>query len=125
MKRMFILLVLVPLTLFCISCSPRISYTKEFPYLPSYNNMVAKSNEMENGVENEEQTGELKKVTYTIKDVDIENILTEYEKILQDDGWKITLDGKPNMLQIEKDEHTALIVVYSGDNEVLMDITSK
>lgn len=127
MKR---LLILLTLSIFLISCGPRVSYTKEFPYLPSYNNMVAKTNETENNEtdnveENENQTPELKKVTYVVKDVDMENALSEYEEILNNDGWKTTFDGKPNMLQVEKDDHTALILIYSKNNEILLDITSK
>ncbi len=97
--------------------------------------MVAKTNETENNEidnnetdnneENENQTPELKKVTYVVKDVDIENALSEYEEILINDGWQTTFDGKPNMLQVEKDDHTALILIYSKNNEILLDITSK
>jgi len=75
--------------------------------------------------ENEEQLSELQKVTYTIENAKLENVLTEYETILHEDGWKTTLDGKPNMLQLEKENHTALIIVYNQDNEVRLEVTSK
>jgi len=77
------------------------------------------------GQENEKQLSELQKVTYTIKNAELENVLTEYETILHKDGWKTTLDGKPNMLQLEKENHTALIIVYNQDNAVRLEVTSK
>lgn len=125
MKNLLILLSF--LFLFLTSCAPRISYTKEFPYLPSYKNMVAELEEKneKQGQENEKQLSELQKVTYTIKNAELENVLTEYETILHKDGWKTTLDGKPNMLQLEKENHTALIIVYNQDNAVRLEVTSK
>lgn len=119
MKKLLIVLCIL---LLITSCSPKISYTKEFPYLPSYKDMVTISDK-EN--ENQEQVSDSKKVTYSIKNGDLENILTEYETILHEDGWKTVIDGKPNMLQLEKDQHTALIVAYNKDNEIRLDITSK
>ncbi|WP_353097106.1 hypothetical protein [Tissierella praeacuta] len=120
MKKILILLSF--LFIFLISCTARISYTEEFPYLPSYKNMVAITDETS---ENQEESSELKKVTYTIKDTKLEDVLTSYETILHEDGWKTTLDGKPNMLQLEKENHTALIVAYNKNDEVRLDITSK
>lgn len=122
--------------MFIFSCGPRIPKTKEFPYLPSYPNLVAEVEEEDNvdeGSEVEEETGdiedveknELRKITYIVSDVDKETILKEYEEILHRDGWKTTIFSESNLLEVEKDDHLAIIVVYQKDDMLKLEITSK
>ena len=50
------------------------------------------------------------KLPYIIKDKKIVSIADEYEKILNDNGWKTTDNKKPNVFTVEKEDHKAVIV---------------
>lgn len=127
MKKIFVLFIVF--NIFLISSCSGTTYLKEFPYLPAYKNMTLETTE-EGAEENAEEetteaTGELTKKTYIVKNVSAENVLNEYEEILHEDGWTTTLDGKPNMIEISKDEHQAMILVYEKDDVVKLEITAK
>jgi hypothetical protein len=124
MKKKLVLLILS--FLFLISCAPKVSYTEEFPYLPSYKGMVAETEGANKDQKNkvQEQATGLKKVTYIVEGVVLENALTEYETILHENGWKTIYDGKPNMIKLQKEKHTVNIVAYQQNKKVKLDITS-
>jgi len=124
MKRIFVLFMIFNIFLIS-SCSPRVTYTKEFPYLPAYKNMTLETAEGDAEEEDTQAAGEPIKRTYIVQNVPAENVLAEYEEILNEDGWTTTLDGKPQMIEVKKDEHEAMIIVYEQDDAVKMDITAK
>lgn len=129
MKRIFVLLLLF--NIFLISaCAPQVTYTDEFPYLPAYGNMVLEADEEdgEEGEENEQKEqkeGEFSKRTYVVENAEIENLLTEYEQILHEDGWTTAYDGKPNMIEVQKDDHHVTIIAYQQNEVTKLDITGK
>ena len=133
MKKWFLLLGIS--LAFLAACGSRIERLEEFPYLPAYPNMLAEVNDEDLGDEDIDETedieeelvdkDELKKVTYTINNANEDTVIKEYEEILNKDGWETTLISEPALLQVAKDEHTAMIVVYSKKDIVKMDISSR
>lgn len=121
---------------FLAACGSRVEKLEEFPYLPAYPNMLAEVNDEDLGDEDIDETEEdieeefvdkdqLKKVTYTINNANEDTVIKEYEEILNKDGWETTLISEPALLQVAKDEHRAMIVVYSKKDIVKMDISSR
>lgn len=124
MKKIFILLLVFSILLVS-SCATRITYTEEFPFLPAYKNMTLEVDEEDLEEDTAEEPGQLVKKTFIVANADVDNILGEYEQILNEDGWTITYDGKPQMLEAEKGEHKAMFVAYGQDGDVKLDITAK
>lgn len=122
MKKFILIIISVMfLSIFSSCTSTKITYTKEYPFLPAYEGM---SLEKFTPAPTNEGLGD---ASYIIKDAKLEDILSKYEKILSKDGWKITKDDKPGAIIIEKDKHKALLVTQlTGDkNSVRMLIFAK
>lgn len=133
MRKWFLLLSIS--LVFLAACGSRVERLEEFPYLPAYPNMLAEVNDEDLEDEDIDETedideelvdkDQLKKATYTIKNANEDIVIKEYEEILNKDGWETTLISEPALLQVAKDEHRAMIVVYSKKDILKMDISSR
>jgi hypothetical protein len=108
MKKYSIILLVLILTSTLLSCrtsdNNKGQYTKEFPYLPSYGNIKL--------VKVEKATpGGMDKATYTVSNTTPKEFLSGYEQHLTASGWKKTLDNKPVSINMEKEDHKAIILV--------------
>lgn len=117
LKKILSILIVVSLAIFTISCS-KVTYTKEFPYLPSYKEMTLKNFE-------ESTKDKMGIATYVIKNKKPSDVLKDYEKQLKKDGWKITEDKKPASIAAEKDGHKTIIVPAQDKEDVFLTIVSK
>lgn len=102
--------IFVPLFFFMMlftSCNPSNVAYKEFPYLPAYAHMT-----IENFQKATDEEG-LHHATFTVQNVDYENFLADYEKILHKNGWRTTDDKKPFSMNLKKDDHILIMVLTS------------
>ncbi|MCX8129955.1 MAG: hypothetical protein N3I35_07655 [Clostridia bacterium] len=118
MKKSIILVSAFILVLIISACGSVVKYTKEFSYLPSYPGMV---------LENSSPANEygFSTASYSIADAKIEDIITEYEKLLHKNGWKTTDDKKPSSITVEKEKHLAVIVPSQNMKDTTVFIISK
>ncbi|MBB6215970.1 hypothetical protein HNQ80_002061 [Anaerosolibacter carboniphilus] len=108
MKKYSMILLVLILTASLISCrssdTNNRQYIKEFPYLPAYGNMKF--------VKFEKATADgIDRATYTVSNTNPEEFLSGYEQHLTENGWKNTLDNKPISINMEKENHKAIILV--------------
>ena len=96
----------------------KITYTKEFSYLPKYKNMLVNKYEPSKN----EQFGN---AVYYVSNGDYEKFLTKYQKVLEKDGWKITVDKKPENLEATKDKHIVRINVVNSKEKLMLLIWTK
>lgn len=80
----------------------KVSYTKEFAYLPKYKNMQVETFE-------DTKDGQFGNAVYTLKGVKYKTFLSKYEKVLIRDGWKVAEDKKPESIEVTKGDHIARI----------------
>lgn len=98
--------------------SRKMTYTKEFTYLPQYKSMKVdkyqptKNNQFGNAV-------------YKLQGAQYKQALNDYEKILKRDGWKITKDGKPEHVEAEKSNHVVKINAVDSKGYVTILIWTK
>ncbi|WP_129600552.1 hypothetical protein [Anaerophilus nitritogenes] len=109
MKK-YIVYPIIFILLFC-SCANKKEYIKEFPYLPQYENLKITDFE-----EAKDKNG-LNHSNFSVKNVQFENFLSDYEKILRDHNWKTIDDKKPFSIQVQKDDHFAIIVITSQQKD--------
>ena len=111
-------LVLIVTAVVVIFNLTKVTYTKQFSYLPKYNNMQVdkytppKGNQFGNAV-------------YNVANGDYNSFLTNYEKVLQKDGWKITLDKKPANIEATKAKHIVRINVVKAKAKLAMFVWAK
>lgn len=117
MKRITTILMTVVLSLALTSCG-KVTYTKEFSYLPSQKEMTLKNF-------NKPTEDKMGTAIYILKNKKSEDVLNEYEKQLKKDEWKITEDKKPNLIKAEKGEHKVIIIPTQNDQDVQLTIVSK
>lgn len=112
MKKVFLLFIVVVSIFIMFACTSSknndidnsIKYTKEFPYLPSY------EDEMELIEFKEGEKGEVDIATYLVKNTSPNEFLARYEELLIANGWKNSFDNKPVSINMEKDDHIAIII---------------
>lgn len=96
-----------------------VTYTKEFSYLPSYNNMEFQS------LTQTPQNQSIAK--YLIKNTTTEKVLNDYGDILKKDGWtenwSYTKDKKPASLVAQKDNHTVSFLPQQTKSNVILIIS--
>ena len=102
--------------------STKTTYTKEFSYLPAYNNdMKAVSTKPA------DNQGFIT-AYYAIKNITGTNVLQSYENILKKNGWTIAQEQKTSDVVgfiAKKDTHQATIILLQKNNDVAMAIVSK
>ncbi|ABR50246.1 hypothetical protein Amet_4165 [Alkaliphilus metalliredigens QYMF] len=119
MKRMFVFILSLLMLATMASCASSNNgeseddnrYTKEFPYLPDYEESM-KLIEFKEGEGEDLDIG-----TYSIPNTTPEGFLSRYEEILVENGWENTLDNKPISINMKKEEHIAIILVPPIDEE--------
>jgi predicted small lipoprotein YifL len=97
----------------------KITYTKDFTYLPSYN-----------GIKSTQYTPPTKKTSlatarYTINNTTDTKVFENYENTLKQDGWTITNAQKYFAISAKKGTHTANILVQKSGKNVLLVVISK
>ncbi|HEY8890088.1 MAG TPA: hypothetical protein VIM70_07510 [Clostridium sp.] len=112
------LIIIVIATVVIILNLSKVTYTKEFRYLPKYKNMLVNKFEPSKG----EQLGN---AVYYVSNGDYEKYLTKYQKVLEKDGWKITVDKKPVSIKTTKEKHIATINVVNADKKLMILIWTK
>lgn len=117
---MFSLILMLNLT--ACSNASKVSYTKEFLYLPAYANMEFQSATQPD--KNQNITAR-----YLLKNTTPDKVLNDYGDILKKNGWTLnwnyTEDKKPYSFVAQKDQHTTLLLPVKNGNDVLLIITSK
>lgn len=101
------------------TANTKITYTKEFTYLPSYDTMQL--------YEQIPSTTKTPYVTakYNIKNTTDARAFQDYESILKKDGWTITQDRKYYSISAKKNAHLATIVIQKYDANIRFIIISK
>lgn len=97
----------------------KITYTKEFTYLPSYN-----------GVKTTQFTpatakAPLATAKYTVKNTKDTEVYQNYESILKKDGWTITQQKKYFSISAKKGTHIANVLIQKLGNDIELIILSK
>jgi hypothetical protein len=109
------------LLIILVSCGNKITFTKEFSYLPmysstmklaSYSPAVSKSNGFSTA-------------RYTINNSNNADVLLNYEKILKKNGWSIYDDHKPYSFGAQKGTHQVTLVPQQSGNDVILNVMSK
>ncbi|KEI16747.1 hypothetical protein [Clostridium haemolyticum] len=113
-----IIAIIVIITGIFIFNSRKITYTKEFTYLPQYKNMrvekcqPVKDNQFGNAV-------------YKLEGVDYKKFINNYVKILKRDGWTVVKENKPEDIEVKKDKHIAKIHAVDSKDYVTILIWTK
>lgn len=98
--------------------SRKITYTKEFTYLPQYKNMkVEKYQKVQNN-----QFGN---AVYKLQRAQYKEALNGYEKILKRDGWTIVKENKPEDIEVKKEKHIAKIHAVNSKDYVIILVWTK
>ena len=101
-----------------VPAKAKIVYTKELTYLPSYN-----------GIQSAKYTAKTKKALatskYTLKNTTDTKVFNDYQAILKQDGWTITVAKKYAIIFAKKGTHTANIIVQKMGKDVILMISSK
>lgn len=98
--------------------SRKITYTKEFSYLPQYKNMKVekcqsvKDNQFGNAI-------------YKLEGVEYKDFIDNYGKVLKRDGWTIIKENKPEDIEVKKDKHIAKIHAVNCKDYVTILIWTK
>ena len=150
MKKLIVLSLLFTLIIGASGCgSQKTSYTKEFPYLPSIDGMkevipTPTDNNPTNtptaaavkeptrvpvkkptSVSDKTTPIKLKEAVYTIENKKWGDVLKDYEKVLNKDGWKTVTDNKPTSIGMEKDNHKAALTVVKDNGKIKLFIWSE
>ena len=116
MKKILLKSMIITTLVFSLAGCSKVKYTEEFNYLPGQKGM-----ELE-GFEKADKNQSLQKdtATYTVKGSKADNVMNDYLKNLEKDGWEITEDNRPTLIKAKKGEHKVIIVaVQEGDNVTL------
>ena len=117
MKKIITMLMVVMFSFTSVSCG-KITYTKEFSYLPSQKEMTLKSFV-------KPTKDAMGTATYTIKSKKSKEVLDAYEKQLKNDKWNITKDKRPASIAAEKAGHKVVIVPTQIKDDVQLTVMSK
>ena len=120
-KKKFILLLLaISFVIMSYSCGKmQITYTKEFSYLPAYSGMVLTSQGSK-----PDKNG-FKGAVYVVKNSISSDVLKQYQKLLNGDGWKTTTDNKPIDIVMDKASHRAIITATQNKSDAYLTIVTK
>ncbi len=119
MKKTTLLILVVVMIMTILACAPKekITYTKEFPYLPAHEAM--KLQEFEEGPQ-----GGFGRAVYEIEG-EFDSFLANYEEILKKDSWEITDDKKPDAMTVTKGENTAVMTLYDLEGTTTLIVLAK
>ena len=117
MKKILIILITIMFSIPLISCG-KVTYTKEFSYLPSQKEMTLKSFE-------KPTKDRMGVATYVVKNQKSKDVIETYQKQLKKDGWKITDDKKPASITAEKEGHKTIIVPTKIKEDDQLTVVSK
>lgn len=101
-----------------IYSSRKITYTKEFEYIPKYKNMVSEKYEPA-------KDGAFGNAVYYVDGVKYEDYLKNYQKLLERDGWKVEKDNKPNDMELTKGEHILRINAVNSKDKLIVLLWTK
>lgn len=105
-----------------ITSNVKITYTKEFSYLPTYDNMEFQS------ITTPTDKNKMLTAKYIIKSTTTDKVLNDYAGILKKDGWTVNMslykDGKPFSAAAQKDKHIATLIPQQSGNDVILTVTS-
>jgi hypothetical protein len=114
-KNRAVIFLLVIISIFSIGCSNK--YTVESLDVPIEENMKLESTKEG---ETEGKTVELS--AYVVENGALDSFLFEYEKKLNDKGWKTTNNLKPNGLVVEKNNKKVTILAYEREGNLMVDV---
>lgn len=114
MKKTFAFILALLLISILLSCQAtdnnNADEIEEFSYLPIYEGMELIS------VEKAPTDEGMDKGTYKISNTTPEEFLTNYENYLAENGWKKTDDNKPVSINMEKEDHKAIVIIPSVED---------
>jgi hypothetical protein len=114
-KLLCVMLLIMSLSA-CVATETK--YVKEFPFLPALNGMTIVGEVKVNEIG-------ILEASYSIKGFNYEDVLGGYEKILIEDGWKVTDDQKPGFINVSKDDHQAVLAPEMESDQLLLVIMAK
>jgi len=121
LKKNTLLILIIVIIIACISCSkpePQITYLEEFPHIPRREGMTLDDLQ-------EAEEGQFSQATYTLKDANYENFLTQYKDLLIKDGWEVIQDEPPRTLSMGKGERIAVFILDESDSNLRLMLLSK
>lgn len=95
-----------------------VEYLKEYSYLPAFPGI-----EFYSGGSTADEQG-YKNTMYTVKDTQSNEILKNYEKLLNVNGWKTTVNN-PSSFVVEKEGHRSIIATIQMEKDTLVTVVSK
>lgn len=98
--------------------SQRLTYTKEFTYLPEVRGMKVEKYE-------KPKDSQFGNAIYKIEGKRYKSFLPKYKKFLVKDGWKITKEKSPENLEATKDNHVAKLNVVDSKEGLTILIWTK
>ncbi|WP_407306803.1 hypothetical protein [Desulfosporosinus sp. SB140] len=101
------------------STDSKITYTKEFSYLPSYYGANSTTYTPSNAKES------LAKATYIIQNTKDTKVFEDYEALFKKDGWTITQEQPVASFSAKKGNHSANILIQIFGSDVKLTIQSK
>ncbi|WML36734.1 hypothetical protein [Clostridium sp. OS1-26] len=99
--------------------TPKITYTEEIKYVPSYNQTKATQ------VTTPTDKSPFTTARYTIKDTTDEKVYKDYEKMLKKDGWTIAQGQQYFAISAKKDKHMANFLFQKAGKDLILVIISK
>lgn len=96
----------------------KVTYTKEFTYLPQYKSMQAQKYQKPKG-------NQFGNAIFKVEGVKSNDYFDNYKKILKKDGWTIVKENKPTYMEAKKDKHIAKINIMDAKSYLNILIWSK
>ena len=114
MKNRAILYLIICISIFSIGCSKTTVESLDIP--------IEESMKLESTKEGEAEGETVELSTYVVQNGNLDSFLFEYEKKLNDKGWKTTSDLKPRGLVVEKNDKTVTILAYEREGKLMVDV---
>jgi hypothetical protein len=102
-----------------LGLTPKITYTEEMKYVPSYKQ--TKATQFTPATDK----SPFSTARYTLKDTTDEKVYKDYEKMLKKDGWTITKGQQYFAISAKKDNHMANFLFQTAGKDVFLVIISR
>jgi len=113
-KKRAILFLIICVSIFSIGCSKTTVESLDFP--------IEESMKLESTREGKAEGETVELSTYVVQNGSLDLFLFEYEKKLNDNGWKTTSDLKPRGLVVEKNNKAVTILAYEKEGKLMVDL---
>lgn len=119
--RLLITIFSILMVLGLAGCQTKDTDKEETTDVPVQANMELQTSDEETGADTE-QDSDRPSATYTVKEGEYETFLSDYEKDLVDEAWKVTMDAKPDFLILTKDKKEIKIMPVQLDEGITVHV---